>query len=46
MDDLLSEFLVETGEQLDELDASLVRFEREPNDAEMLNTILCGKALR
>ena len=39
MDDLLSEFLVETGEQLDELDASLVRFEREPNDAEMLNTI-------
>ncbi|GFO81050.1 MAG: ATPase [Methyloceanibacter sp.] len=39
MDDLLSEFLIETGEQLDELDASLVRFEREPNDAGMLNTI-------
>lgn len=39
MDDLLSEFLNETSEQLDELDASLVRFEREPNDAEMLNTI-------
>jgi len=39
MDDLLSEFLIETGEQLDELDASFVRFERAPNDAEMLNTI-------
>ena len=39
MDDLLSEFLVETGEQLDELDTSLVHFEQNPNDAEMLNTI-------
>ncbi|ODS01374.1 hypothetical protein AUC68_00490 [Methyloceanibacter methanicus] len=39
MDDLLAEFLVETCEQLDELDTSLVRFEQNPNDAEMLNTI-------
>nr|MDJ0512939.1 Hpt domain-containing protein [Methyloceanibacter sp.] len=39
MDDLLGEFLVETGEQLDELDANLVRFEQCPNDAEMLKTI-------
>ena len=39
MDDLLGEFLVETGEQLEELDACLVRFEADPNDAEMLKTI-------
>ena len=39
MDDLLAEFLAETGERLDELDVNLVRFEQEPNDAEMLNTI-------
>jgi two-component system, chemotaxis family, sensor kinase CheA len=39
MDELLAEFLTETGERLDELDVNLVRFEREPNDAEMLNTI-------
>jgi len=39
MDELLAEFLTETGEQLDELDVNLVRFEQEPNDAEMLNTI-------
>lgn len=39
MDDLLGEFLVETGEQLEELDACLVRFEAQPNDAEMLKTI-------
>lgn len=39
MDELLGEFLTETGERLDELDVNLVRFEQEPNDAEMLNTI-------
>ena len=37
MDDLLAEFLTETAERLDELDINLVRFERAPNDAEMLN---------
>lgn len=39
MDELLSEFLMETGEGLDQLDVELVRFEQEPNNAEMLNTI-------
>jgi two-component system chemotaxis sensor kinase CheA len=39
MDELLSEFLTETGEGLDQLDVGLVRFEQEPNNAEMLNTI-------
>jgi two-component system chemotaxis sensor kinase CheA len=39
MDDLLAEFLTETAERLDEFDINLVRFERAPNDAEMLNTI-------
>ena len=39
MDELLAEFLTETGEQLDELDVNLVRFEQGPNDAEMLNSI-------
>jgi chemotaxis protein histidine kinase CheA len=35
----LGEFLTETGEDLDQLDAELVRFEQNPNNAEMLNTI-------
>ncbi|MEM7191632.1 MAG: chemotaxis protein CheA, partial [Pseudomonadota bacterium] len=39
MDDLLIEFLSETSEQLDELDAGLVRFEQHPNDDDVLNTI-------
>jgi two-component system, chemotaxis family, sensor kinase CheA len=39
MDELLAEFLNETGEGLDQLDVQLVRFEQEPNNAEMLNTI-------
>ena len=39
MDELLGEFLTETGEGLDQLDVELVRFEQEPNNAEMLNTI-------
>ncbi|HSD92293.1 MAG TPA: Hpt domain-containing protein [Methyloceanibacter sp.] len=39
MDELLAEFLTETGEGLDQLDVGLVRFEQEPNNAEILNTI-------
>ena len=39
MDELLAEFLTETGEGLDQLDVELVRFEQEPNDFETLNTI-------
>jgi len=32
MDDLLSEFLTETNESLEELDVEVVRLEQEPND--------------
>src|ERR1700751_162239 len=39
MDDLLREFLTETGESLDRVDSELVRFEREPNNAEILGNI-------
>ncbi len=39
MDELLAEFVTETGEGLDQLDVEPVRFEQEPNNAEMLNTI-------
>jgi len=39
MDELLGEFLTETSEGLDQLDVDLVRFEQEPNNAEMLNAI-------
>ena len=39
MDDLLREFLTETGESLERVDAELVRFEREPNNAEILGNI-------
>jgi two-component system, chemotaxis family, sensor kinase CheA len=39
MDELLSEFLTETGEGLDQLDVNLVRLEQEPDNAEMLNAI-------
>ncbi len=39
MDELLGEFLTETGENLDLLDQELVRFEQDPNNAEMLNSI-------
>jgi len=39
MDELLAEFLTETSERLDQIDVELVRFEQEPNDADMLNTI-------
>ena len=39
MDELLSEFLIETGEGLDRLDVELVRFEQEPNNSDLLRTI-------
>ena len=39
MDDLLREFLMETGESLDLVDAELVRFEQEPNDFAILQKI-------
>jgi two-component system chemotaxis sensor kinase CheA len=39
MDDLLREFLTETNESLDRVDAELVRFEREPNNADILGNI-------
>jgi two-component system chemotaxis sensor kinase CheA len=39
MDDLLREFLVETNESLDVVDVELVRFEQEPNNAEILDNI-------
>ncbi|MGA8614239.1 MAG: hybrid sensor histidine kinase/response regulator [Xanthobacteraceae bacterium] len=39
MDDLLREFLTETSENLDRVDAELVRFEREPNNVEILGNI-------
>ena len=39
MDDLLREFLTETNESLDTVDVELVRFEREPNNTEILGNI-------
>ena len=39
MDDLLREFLIETNESLDVVDVELVRFEQEPNNAEILDNI-------
>ena len=39
MDDLLREFLTETNESLNVLDVELVRFERDPNNAEILANI-------
>src|SRR5215213_1092 len=39
MDDLLREFLTETGEHLEIVDAALVRLEQDPNDAAILRTI-------
>src|SRR6201984_2952374 len=39
MDDLLREFLTETNESLGRVDAELVRFEREPNNADILGNI-------
>jgi two-component system chemotaxis sensor kinase CheA len=39
MDDLLREFLVETGEHLDTVDVELVRFEQQPSDGDILRNI-------
>lgn len=39
MDDLLQEFLTETNESLDLVDAELVRFERDPNNVDILAKI-------
>ena len=39
MDDLLREFLTETNESLDRVDAELVRFERDPNNREILGNV-------
>src|SRR5438874_927658 len=39
MDDLLREFLTETGESLDTVDNQLVRFEQDPSDAKILDNI-------
>jgi two-component system chemotaxis sensor kinase CheA len=39
MEDLLQEFLTETNESLDVVDNELVRFEQEPNNAEILGRI-------
>jgi two-component system chemotaxis sensor kinase CheA len=39
MDDLLVEFLEETTESIDVVDAEMVRFEQDPNDTEILDNI-------
>src|SRR5262245_43941428 len=39
MDDLLKEFLIETSEALDVVDVELVRFEQDPNNAEILGNV-------
>src|SRR5580700_4336880 len=39
MDELLRDFLTETNESLERVDAELVRFEREPNNADILGNI-------
>ncbi len=39
MDDLLSEFLIETSESLEVVDSELVRFEQEPNNSEILDNV-------
>ena len=39
MDDLLFEFLTETGESLDQLDVELVKLEQDPNDPGLLGNI-------
>jgi two-component system chemotaxis sensor kinase CheA len=39
MDDLLREFVTETNESLDVVDVELVRFEQEPNNAEILGNV-------
>ncbi len=39
MDELLRDFLTETGENLEKVDAELVRFEQEPNNGQILGNI-------
>ena len=39
MDDLLREFVTETHESLDVVDVELVRFEQDPNNAEILGNV-------
>src|SRR5262245_4666037 len=39
MDDLLREFVTETNESLDVVDVELVRFEQDPNNRQILDTI-------
>src|SRR3984885_5667898 len=39
MDELLRDFLTETSENLDLVDAELVRFEQEPNNGQILGNI-------
>ncbi len=39
MDDLLSEFLTETNESMEELDTQLITLEQDPNNKEILNNI-------
>ncbi|MEZ5815043.1 MAG: chemotaxis protein CheW [Alphaproteobacteria bacterium] len=39
MDDLISEFLTETNESLEELDLDLVNLEQNPNDADLIGKI-------
>jgi two-component system, chemotaxis family, sensor kinase CheA len=39
MDDLLNEFLTETGENIEIVDTELVRLERDPNDTPVLDNI-------
>jgi two-component system, chemotaxis family, sensor kinase CheA len=39
MDELLRDFLTETGESLDLVDSELVRFEQDPNNGEILGKI-------
>ncbi|HEX3938212.1 MAG TPA: hybrid sensor histidine kinase/response regulator [Xanthobacteraceae bacterium] len=39
MDELLRDFLTETGESLDRVDAELVRFEQDPNNVAILTNI-------
>src|SRR6201999_1028508 len=39
MDDLLREFVTETNESLDVVDVELVRFEQDPNNAQILANV-------
>ena len=44
MDDLLREFLTETNERLNVVDVELVRFEQDPNNANILANIFTSGA--